>query len=273
MQIDVNNLPAAVACRWLAAGLCAILLIALVMTAMRSPGTPPRPDVSGSGTAQALNWRWFDSGRSGSTGTDTTVTRENLAEASVDGTLHGVVILGDRAYATLRMAGREERVYRVGDELQSGVEIVAIEPGRVIVRQNGLERQVTLPQEGRYLRSPREPVGVDVGETGNQVQVAGFSAAQVAVEGYEGGLQLDSVPDDVGNLGALQSGDVIVDIDGVDIQTLMSDPTLWAQYSSNTALPVTVLRDGETVTLSVNAQGLAARLMPALGGSNNLRGN
>lgn len=272
MRIDVKSLPAAVVCRWLVTLLCAVLLVALVITAMRSPGTPPRPEVSGSGTAQALNWLWFD-GDGVASPAGPTVNRENLAEASIDGTLHGVVILGDRAYATLRMAGREERVYRVGDELQSGMEIVAIERGRVIVSQNGVERQVSLPREGQYLSSPRQPTGMDADGGDNQVRMAGFAASRVAVDGYDGGLQLDSVPDDGGNLVALQSGDVIVNIDGVDIETLLSDPTRWAEYSNNTSLPVTVLREGETVTLSVNGQGLAARLMPALGGSNNLRGN
>lgn len=279
MQIELKSLSAAVVCRWLAIVLCAVLLVLLLITAMRSPEAPPRLALSNTGTLQALNWRWFDSrGPARSTGFGTAEGRETLTEASINGTLHGVVITNHRAYATLRMAGREERVYQVGDEIQSATEIIAIEPGRVIVSQNGRERQVTLPRQGSYLSSPRrsaarQPAGVATGVSTNSLQVAGFAASQVTVEGYEGGLQLDAIPEEMDNLGTLQRGDVIIDVDGADIQTLLSDPTLWAQYSNNTALPVTVLRNGEPLMLSVDAQSLATRLIPALGGRSQFQGN
>ena len=282
MQIELKSVSAAVVCRWLALVLCAVLLVLLLFTAMRSPDPPPRLALSSTGTLQALNWRWFDSrGPARSTGLGTTEIRETLTEASINGTLHGVVITNNRAYATLRMAGREERVYQVGDEIQSATEIIAIEPGRVIVSQNGRERQVTLPRQDAYLSSPRgsaarQPAGVATGVSTNSLQVAGFAASQVAVEGYEGyegGLQLDAIPEEIDNLGALQRGDVIIDVDGADIQTLLSDPTRWAQYSNNTALPVTVLRNGERLILSVDAHSLAARLMPALSGRRQFQGN
>lgn len=277
MQIELKSLSAAIVCRWLALMLCAVLLVLLLITAMRSPDAPPRLALSNTGTLQALNWRWFDSrGPAGAVGPGATVSRETLAEASINGTLHGVLVTHNQAYATLRMAGREERVYQVGDEIQSATEIIAIEPGRVIVSQNGRERQVTLPRQGSRLSTARQPVGVATGVSTNSLQLAGFAASQVAVEGYEGyegGLQLDAIPEEVGNLSTLQRGDVIIDVDGADIQTLLSDPTLWAQYSNNTALPVTVLRNGERLILSVDAQSLATRLMPALGGRSQFQGN
>jgi hypothetical protein len=45
----------------------------------------------------------------------------------------------------------------------------------------------------------------------------------------------------------------------------MSDPTSWTNYSGESNLPVTIIRNGEEMVVYVNAASLSAKMLPRLG--------
>jgi len=66
------------------------------------------------------------------------------------------------------------------------------------------------------------------------------------------------------SLTELQDGDVVVQVGTTSIDELMSNPSQWMSYSTETTLPVTVMRNGQETTLYVNAFSLSARILPNL---------
>ena len=58
---------------------------------------------------------------------------------------------------------------------------------------------------------------------------------------------------------------MIVKVSDSGIQELLKNPAAWVNYSSQTSLPVTVIRDGREVVVYVNAASLSAKMLPNLG--------
>ena len=63
----------------------------------------------------------------------------------------------------------------------------------------------------------------------------------------------------------IRDGDVVMQVDGLSVQDLMSDPLKLMSYSSATSLPVTVMRNGRKETIYVNAASLSAKMLPTFG--------
>jgi hypothetical protein len=244
--------------------LCAVFALFLLLALLRSE---PEAPVLTSGN-QALNrqqqsWSWFRQ--------SATVPREQAAdeeydEINIQAELMGVIIAPGATTATIRV-GREEKVFRIGDELQSGIEVSGIERTRVVVSQGGRTLQLSFPERdpnaGASVR-PRQ--GDQLRETGQQgFELADmFSAVPVEVSGHNGGLKLNTLSQDMKDLMDIRDDDVVVQVGTYSIQDLLANPAQWVNFSTETALPVTVIRDGEELVLYVNALSLSARLLPRL---------
>ncbi len=214
--------------------------------------------------SQRLNWRWFSQGiTSADISNEVTAAEEALAEASIDAELIGVVRTEEFATATIKVNGRAEKVFTIGDELQNGVELVSIGSSRVILDERGRRVQISMRKPNNMpirLSNPRAG-----GSSGESFSLANmFNAVPVQLESYGTGFKLDGISEELRSLTEIQEGDVVVQVGANSIQELMSNPAQWMKYTTETTLPVTVMRDGEEATLYVNAFSLSARLLPNL---------
>lgn len=252
--------------------LCSLALLLLIVWQLltvveedASPGLQLVQPVSRANNA--LSWRWFNS--AGSSGIQSEMAiqeqEEQLTEASINAELLGVMRTAEYATATISINGQAEKVFSIGDELQSGVELLSVSTSRVILNERGRRVQVTMrrPDGNRVQLSQAPQNSVGSTQIQNGFSLANmFDAIPVQLENNTTGFKLDGLSEEMQSLSEIRDGDVITQVGNTTIEELMSNPGQWMNYSTETSLPVTVLRDGEETTLYVNAFSLSARILP-----------
>ena len=221
-------------------------------------------------SASPLQLTWFDASAPRQLG-----NVEKLATATFNGQLLGLLEAGARSTATIRLQGQSEQVFRLGETIVSGVRLVAVEQNRIIVEQRGQQRELLLDIDGltsSELSAVNEPSAASElaqpGAGNAALALAGlFSAQPVQLESGSG-LLLSDIGEEMSILTDLQQGDIVVAIeqDGqrLSVDQLTATPQLLAGLAMNSELPITVVRDGNEITLMINAASLAARVMPNL---------
>lgn len=250
--------------------LCVVLvalLTALFAVVVRNPVEIAIEPVR---SAPPLQLTWFDASAPRQLG-----NVEKLATATFNGQLLGLLEAGARSTATIRLQGQSEQVFRLGETIVSGVRLVAVEQNRIVVEQRGQQRELLLDIDGltsSELSAVNEPTagsGLAQPDAGNAaLALAGlFSAQPVQLESGSG-LLLSDIGEEMSILTDLQQGDIVVAVeqDGqrLSVDQLTAAPQLLAGLAMNSELPITVMRDGNEITLMINAASLAARVMPNL---------
>ena len=242
-----------------------ILLIALALSFAESKSTAKALSRVSTPAVASLRWSWF----SGTAVTATTIELDssNFADADVNAKLLGVMLSETISSATISFSGRPEQVYHIGDKLGSSIVIKQIQPFRIIVEQNGAKRQILLKKPDNVMQTEQAPEGYSDNQPADEgfAMANMFGALPVKVDNYGSGFKLNKLSNEMKMLADIEDGDVVVDIGGTGVQELMSDPAGWIQYSSQTSLPVTVIRNGEEVVLYVNAASLSAKMLPKFG--------
>ena len=241
--------------------ICALLLtlVAIHYTAEREAAKLiPRAKID----AISLRWNWFR----GSQPLKQVAQVGELENSTLKAKLLGVMISDSISSATLAFNGKPQKVYHVGDKLGSTVTIEKIEPYRIIVKQNGTNKQILMAKADNVIET-EQSTGIGEGQTadGGFAMANMFGAVPVRVEGYGSGFKLNKLSKEMKMLADLENSDVVVDVGGTGVQELMSDPQQWIKYSSQSSLPVTVIRDGQPVVVYVNAASLSAKMLPKFG--------
>ena len=245
------------------------LLVALVMSFTDVKSGAKAISRTSTPVAARLSWNWFKG--TAVTAPIVEVDSRDLADANAKAKLLGVMLSESASLATISLNGRPEQVYRVGDKLGSSIVIKQMEAFRIIVEQNGARRQILLKKPDDVMQIEQSPESESESDSGNQTTNEGFAMANmfgalpVKVDNYGSGFKLNKLSDEMKMLADIEDGDVVVDIGGTGVQELMSDPAEWIKYSSETSLPVTVIRNGEEVVVYVNAASLSAKMLPKLG--------
>jgi type II secretory pathway component PulC len=243
------------------------LLVALVMSFTDVKSGAKAISRTSTPVAARLSWNWFNG--TAVTAPIVEVDSRDLADANVKAKLLGVILSESASLATISLNGRPEQVYRVGDKLGSSIVIKQMQAFRIIVEQNGVRRQILLKKPDDVMQI--EQSSESESDSGSQTTDEGFAMANmfgalpVKVDNYGSGFKLNKLSDEMKMLADIEDGDVVVDIGGTGVQELMSDPAEWVKYSSETSLPVTVIRNGEEVVVYVNAASLSAKMLPKLG--------
>ena len=257
------------------------LVMAVLLVAMALLFVGDKPAVKGiartsTGAVTSLGWSWFNS-----TAATTSIAQEDrsdLADADINAKLLGIVLSERTSSATIAFNGRPEKVYHIGDKLGSAIVIKQIQPFRIIVEQNGAKRQIQLKKADSLMKT-EQTVGSNLGDgyiknSGTKAPDEGFAMANmfgalpVRAGKYGRGFKLSRLSSEMKSLADIEEGDVIVDIGGTDVQSLMANPAEWIKYSGQSSLPVKVIRNGEEVIVNVNAASLSAKMLPKLGLSN-----
>ncbi len=210
-----------------------------------------------------LSWNWFSSDNFVSEAAGE--AHGELPEANINAVLLGVMIAGDNSFATLKFNGKPEAVYHKGEDINSDYRLVDIEPYRIVVRKNGLSQQVMMKKPDSIIETQQVPDEQAAQQPSEGFALANMFGAVPVVAAGGSGLKLNNLSSEVTSIADLQEGDVVIRVDGASVQELMSNPGQWANYSGNSNLPVTVMRQGQEQTIYVNAASLAAKILPNIG--------
>jgi len=215
-----------------------------------------------------VRWNWF---ATASAPVEEVEEEEELAIANINAELLGVVIAGEDSVATITVSRSDAQVFRIGDEIQRNVSLEEVEANRVVISQNGVRRQILLKDiTGNAARQGEDDELIRVNNTpanaAGSFSLPGVgSTTPIQVAGGGMGLRLGEVSADIADLADLQDGDVVLNINGTPVSELFSNPLLWQQFSQETSLPMTVLREGTREEVYVNAASLFEKIIPQLG--------
>ena len=219
-------------------------------------------------TGSSVRWNWY---ASAAVPEEEPEEQEDLAVASISAELLGVVIAGDDSVATVAVSRKPAQVYRIGDELERNVTLEEVNPTRVVISQSGTRRQILLKDVTGAARNRSEEDSLIRVNNAPVPSGAGFSlpgvgrSSLVNVEGGGSGLKLNQISADIADLADLQEDDIVLNISGTPVADLFSNPLLFQQFSQETSLPMTVLRDGSEEEVYVNAASLFQRIIPQIG--------
>lgn len=232
----------------------------------------PSPVVAANLTIQppaqaAARWDWYANVRVADTAPEETA--DTLAIANIDAELIGVVIAGEASVASISVGREGVFVYSEGDEIQNNVSLVSVEADRVVISESGVRRQIPLKDLTGNTGKDQSETLIRVNETpanaGSGFTLPGVgSTLPINVPGVGMGLRVSEVSSDIADLADLNDGDVVLDINGTAVSDLFTNPLLWQQFSQQTSLPMTILRDGEQQEIFVNAASLFERIIPQL---------
>jgi len=252
--------------------ICIYLLILIGTQFFASTDNSAR-DIARVQPAKAIYWNWFRGDVAATAVAEVANSPEKhgeLADADINGILLGVMIAQKDAFATLKFNGKPEVVYRKGDELGAGYQLVDIEPYRIVVKKNGANKQVLMKKPDNIIETEEtEEVEASVSEAEPEPQ-EGFALANMfgavpVSAGGGAGLKLNNLSSEISAMADIRDGDVVLEVDGMSVQDLLADPAQWLSYSTNTSLPVTIMREGQQETIYVNAASLSAKMLPNLG--------
>lgn len=196
---------------------------------------------------------------------ETPVVEQPAPRMQVNAEVVGIVITPTSSYASIKVNGQPEKVFHIDDEIKRGQKVSEITPQGVTIEGRGQFVDIFLSKYEDLISLEGQKNSTSINNNQDGFALANmFAAVPVQVENYTSALKLDSLSDEMKMLTDIREGDVVVQVGNNNIQEMMSDPTLWANYSTNTALTVTVIRDGEEVALIVNASSLSAKILPSL---------
>jgi len=269
--------------RWAARGVTLLLalllfyqLARLVWVLLPPPELPPpepaevepaaavAPTPSGADGRRIAGWHLFGKAEA------TAVARPAPIEAPETRlrlTLRGLIASDDpdQARAIIAQAGGEERSYRVGDEITSGVTLSEIYPDRVILERNGRYETLRLPRE--RVASPARQASLPGSAAGGEIlaryrdQVLQNPRSLIELVrpvphrennrfvGFR--LYPGSKPALFRQLG-LRPGDLVTAVNGIALDSPARGMELLNDLRTSESLAVTIRRGSEQIELDFN---------------------
>ena len=240
-----------------------LYLLVLTVFVLRSPDVAVEP-LQRIASANVPRWNWFG-GQQVVQVAAVAEQDQELSDASINAELLGVMLAGDASSATLKFKGKPEQVFQRDDKINASIKLLGIEAYRIIVSENGVKKQVMMNKPDTIMET-----ATTLGGSVQQLQSKGFALANmfgavpVNIAGGSG-FKMNNLSSDIKMMADIRDGDVVMQVDGLSVQDLMSNPMKLMSYSSATSLPVTVMRNGRQETIYVNAASLSAKMLPTFG--------
>jgi type II secretion system protein C len=240
--------------------LCCWLTVKLMWMIVSPPIFNDQPIKVVTATAAKPTWNWFAAVK--------VQKVENIQPSRINAELLGVMIVGDKAIASISTPKKKSGVYRVGDKLQRGVTVDAIEDTRVVLDENGRLRELKLKAVFEQGIVTDKVAGVtSTSSTAGAGLADMVSLSPVTLADNSTGIKLQRAHADLLAMGDMREGDIIVQVGKVAVSELMNNPIKLQALMSQTSVPIIVERDGQRQEIYVNVAALAEKLMPQLGGS------
>lgn len=228
-------------------------LLAIVM--MPSPILASNRQILTSNALVQGQWQWFV----GSPVSD----HKSLVKANLNAKVIGVVIKSEQSVALIGLPGRPETVYRIGDKINNTTSLEAIESHRVILRENGVLREIELNNLGNQKNVRGSLLKKTASSNNAALEILNMArAVPVSVNGSSG-LRLDDLAENIQQLSELQNGDIVVSVEGQDVVTLQAG-NAWQSLMNKTDAQVNIIRAGEPLSIQVNVATLAQQMMLSL---------
>jgi type II secretory pathway component PulC len=211
-----------------------------------------------------VNFNWFGSKEVVVKPANLDNIYDDLPMANINAQLLGVVLAGDESSATVKFGGSKEVVHFSGEKLDTKTTIVDIQSYRLVVRQDGVNKQMLMKKPDSIIEQSQSP------DTNSATSNSGFSLANMfgavpVIAGGKTGFKINQLSLEMQQLADIQDGDIVTGVDGVAVRDIMANPSEWLKFSASTNLPVTLVRDGEEQVVYINASSLSAKMMPNLG--------
>lgn len=281
---------------WLALAIAALFCLMAAVQLLWSlldapePGAPvqsSRVSVAAETPVDIAGWHLFGNGQS------MRLRERVLAErraTELKLALRGTVARDDPETGLALIANAEgvERNYRVGDEVLDNVELLAVYPDHVLLDNAGSRESLALPRESLdAARKRAEAIGkgrAGAGPTGDATpiyvaprmvhgkmdwqqarqQIAARPAAMLAeldiqpvLEGGKmRGIRLGSSGHPLAAAAGLAANDVVTAVNGVPLDSLARGRQLIEQLQGANHVDLTVLRNGQSQTISVDLEAL-----------------
>ena len=246
---------------WLLIALLLAVLLFNVARAVMSTFAPVTtlPALAGT-TATPPNWNWFSEAE-----TTPAPVGDDLPETRSGAQLVGIVLTERERLATITTGNAQRSVYREGDSLDGNIRIERIEPTRVVLREQGEQRQLVLARfdtGGQATGSTTSPSPFlpPLGASSNP----SFGTRVSTSSSYGTVIEIDSVPDQLAASLPFQRGDRIVSVDGYNLDHVARDAALRAELAESASLPIEIERNGATMELSVDLSALPSDLRALL---------
>ncbi len=178
------------------------------------------------------------------------------------------VVTGERGYAIIVDGNGDEGVYRAGDEVPGGAEVLAIEARRVVLSRNGEREALELPGAGAGQQSPisrasaaDEPAasgvrGIGIGSLGSMASQFRLDpdelARRITILPVAGGGFRVRAGRDAQIFSALgfHVNDVVIAINGQPVNNQRDVRALFQEASLDRPLAITVRRGDRQVVLT-----------------------
>lgn len=264
MKVNINN-PQAIIRTGSVTFMVSVSIYLLTMIILNSTAELSSPKaIQRLGYGKVQQWNWFG-GRQVAPVARVVQQSQKLQDVNIDAELLGVMISRKNSSATLKFKGRQEQVFQRGDKLNATLQLAEIQPFRIIVSENGIRKQLMMKKPDTIMQAE-----VTVDRPRKTAQTQGFALANmfgavpVNIAGGTG-FKINNLSSDAKTIADIRNGDVVVQVDGLSVQDLMSNPIKMMSLSKADSLPVTVMRNGRQEIIYVNAASLSAKMLPTLG--------
>lgn len=219
---------------------------------------PRLPPVQQTAAVSAFSGAWFGGQRAPAA----TAVAQRLPQARIGAQLLGVVLAGNDGVANIAHGRDRDGVYRVGDDIERGVRVEAIESRRVVLREQGELRQLDLvPLQGdRAAADEPPPVQVSTPAASGALQVGAGITTTTLPDGRMA-LQLDNAAVRRLSTEGVEPGEMVVEADGVPVSDLVADSERWQSLLGRDSVQVTLYRDGRSRQISVNPSAVAEQFL------------
>jgi general secretion pathway protein C len=198
----------------------------------------------------------------------------DVPETRLNLELRGIVSSGDPddGIAIIADAGRDEKVYEVGDRLPGGATVHAVYSDRVILNRAGILENLRLPKEfpqGTRITTrstPARPAGAAPRPNGSIRDVISNNAGRITdilrVQPFMDGGQMRGYRVYPGRNRAqfaalgLRPGDLVTEIDGMPLTDPAAGLEIFGQLGDAMQVSVTVERDGVPEVLTLDTSQL-----------------
>ncbi|MDA7826041.1 hypothetical protein N9I73_04305 [Porticoccaceae bacterium] len=211
-----------------------------------------------------VSFNWFGAKEIVAKAVDLDNIYDDLPAANINAQLLGVLLAGDESSATVKFGGSKEVVHFAGEKLDTKTTIVDIQSYRLVVRQDGVNKQMVMKKPDSIIEQSQSP-DANTATADSGFSLANMFGAVPVIAGGQTGFKINQLSLEMQQLADIQDGDIVTSVDGVSIRDIMANPSEWLKFSGSTNLPVTVLRDGEEQIIYINAASLSAKMMPNVG--------
>ena len=192
----------------------------------------------------------------------------DIQESRLNAKLLGIIRRTNGSVAVIDTGRQKEsKVFREGDSISRTAILHKIETDRVLIRENGTIRSLTLATQNTKgitaqtsYNSRKLPTPAQLGLT--STAFAGITF--VETQSGETGLSLGTINQAMLQGTPLQRGDVVTRADGASVQEIMDNPNNYQQLLGRDSLDLLIMRDGEEVIVNINPRAIAPNVMRAM---------